>query len=74
MTKSKISIDDIDPIVFNVNLNDNQDRLDCAWFNPVFDRSVEILRNEERPNRKLVKLGSLATIKGGKKTSRWKLF
>lgn len=56
-----------DPLTFGVTLNKSDDRLDCAWFNPVVKNEIEGLRKEKRPDRKLVKLIFLADVKGGKR-------
>lgn len=67
MPTTKPQIFENDPLTFAVSLDRNDDRLDCAWFNPVVDNKIEKLRKTERRDRKLVKLESIAGIQGGKR-------
>jgi len=55
------------PLAFGVDLLDTDDRLDCAWFNPVFENKIEELRTAKRINRKFTKLESIADVNGGKR-------
>lgn len=56
-----------EPLVFSVNLTDIDDRLDCAWFNPITENEVEKLRRRKNNDRKLVKLHIIANVDGGKR-------
>ena len=55
------------PLTFSVALSESDDRLDCGWFNPVVKSKIEGLRKSDKIDRKLVKLKSLAEVKGGKR-------
>lgn len=55
------------PLTFGVNLADENDRLDCAWFNPIFENKIEELRTAKKSNRKLIKLKAVADVNGGKR-------
>ncbi|OGK35547.1 hypothetical protein A3F60_02435 [Candidatus Roizmanbacteria bacterium RIFCSPHIGHO2_12_FULL_39_8] len=55
------------PLTFGVNLADEDDRLDCAWFNPIFENKIEELRTAKKSNRKLTKLKGVADVDGGKR-------
>jgi len=56
-----------EPLVFGVTLTDIDDRLDCAWFNPITENEVEQLRKRKNNDRKLVKLHVIADVDGGKR-------
>ena len=55
------------PLTFGVTLTESDDRLDCAWFNPVVENKMDVLRKSKRKDRKLVKLKTVADVKGGKR-------
>lgn len=55
------------PLAYGVNLTENDDRLDCAWFNPIVKDEIDNLRNSKRSGRELVKLRSIADVNGGKR-------
>lgn len=55
------------PLIFGVNLTDDDNRLDCAWFNPVVEDKVGMLKKNVRNDRKLTKLKSIADVNGGKR-------
>ena len=55
------------PLTFGVNLTDEDDRFDCAWFNPIFENKIEELRTAKKSNRKLTKLKVVADVNGGKR-------
>ncbi|MDO8515442.1 MAG: restriction endonuclease subunit S [bacterium] len=55
------------PLTFGINLTDLDDRLDCAWFNPIFENKLEELRTTKKSNRKLTKLKVVADVNGGKR-------
>src|SRR3989344_6704517 len=55
------------PLVFGVELTDKDNRLDCAWFNPIIEDRIEQLRAKKNPSRKLVKLKVVAEVGGGKR-------
>jgi len=55
------------PLTFGVDLAEYDDRLDCAWFNPVFENKIEKLRFAKNKNRKLIKLRIVADVNGGKR-------
>src|SRR3990167_6912822 len=55
------------PLVFGLGLTDSDNRLDCAWFNPVAEDKIEQLRTKNNTARKLVKLRMLADVSGGKR-------
>lgn len=55
------------PLTFGVDLAEYDDRLDCAWFNPVFENKIEKLRFAKNKNRKLTKLKIVADVNGGKR-------
>ena len=55
------------PLTFGVDITNQADRLDCAWFNPVFENKIEKLRLSKNKNRKLTKLKVVADVNGGKR-------
>ena len=55
------------PLTFGVTLTEDDDRLDCTWFNPVTKIQIDVLRKNKRKDRKLVKLKVVADVKGGKR-------
>ncbi|MCL5093947.1 MAG: restriction endonuclease subunit S [Patescibacteria group bacterium] len=55
------------PLTFGVDLAEHDDRLDCAWFNPVFENKIEKLQVAKNKNRKLTKLRIVAEVNGGKR-------
>lgn len=55
------------PLTFGVDLAEHDDRLDCAWFNPIFENEIEKLRLAKNKNRKLTKLKIVADVNGGKR-------
>jgi len=55
------------PLAYGVNLSKKDDRLDCAWFNPIAKDEIDNLRNSKRSGRELVKLRSIADVTGGKR-------
>lgn len=55
------------PLTFGVELAEHDDRLDCTWFNPVFENKIEKLRLTKNKNRKLTKLKIVANVNGGKR-------
>lgn len=55
------------PLTFGIDITDQDDRLDCAWFNPVFENKIEKLRLAKNKNRKLTKLKFIADVSGGKR-------
>lgn len=55
------------PLTFAVALTENDDRLDCAWFNPVIGDKIDNLRKSKRKDRKLMRLKVLADVSGGKR-------
>lgn len=55
------------PLTFGVNITDQDDRLDCAWFNPIFENKIERIRLSKNRNRKLTKLKVIADVNGGKR-------
>jgi len=55
------------PLTFGIDLSEHDDRLDCAWFNPIFENKIEKLRFAKNKNRKLTKLRIVADVNGGKR-------
>ncbi len=55
------------PLTFGVNLVNEDDRLDCAWFNPFFDKKIEELHTANKANRRLIKLVTIVDVTGGKR-------
>ena len=55
------------PLSFSVALTEMDDRLDCLWFEPAIDEKITSLRDSEPAGGKLVALGSVANIRGGKR-------
>jgi len=55
------------PLIYSVNLLQEDDRLDCLWFNPIFENKIDFLKKKEVKDRKLVKLKVVADISGGKR-------
>ena len=55
------------PLTFGVDFTEQDDRLDCAWLNPVFENEIEKLRLAKNKNRKLAKLKIVADVNGGKR-------
>jgi restriction endonuclease S subunit len=55
------------PLIYSVNLLKEDDRLDCAWFNPIVENKIDFLKKKELKDRKLVKLKLVADISGGKR-------
>jgi len=65
MTDKKIL--ENNPLAFCVDLLQEDDRLDCAWFNPIVENKIESLRKRNASDRKLVKLKIVADVTGGKR-------
>jgi len=55
------------PLAYGVNLTEKDDRLDCAWFNPIVEDKIDNLGNSKCGDRELVKLRSFADVNGGKR-------
>lgn len=55
------------PLAYSVDLLQEEDRLDCAWFNPIVENKIDSLKKKEVKDRKLVKLKVVADIGGGKR-------
>ena len=55
------------PLVFGLYLADNDDRLDCAWFNPVVEIKIKNLQQYKRGSGKTVKLKIITDVNGGKR-------
>jgi restriction endonuclease S subunit len=55
------------PLTYGVIISEEDDRLDCAWFNPVIENKMESLQESKRNDRKLVKLRVIADVSGGKR-------
>lgn len=55
------------PLIFGINLSELDDRLDCAWFNPIIEDKLESLRTNRRAYRKLSKLKIVSDVSGGKR-------
>lgn len=67
MATTKIQTFQDNPLTFGVYLTDNDDRLDCAWFNPVIENKIGNLRKNNKEDRKLVRLEVVADVNGGKR-------
>ena len=67
MATTQLQTFEDNPLTFGIGLSEADNRLDCDWFNPVIKNEVENLRNGGRYDRKLVKLKSLAEVRGGKR-------
>ncbi len=67
MATTKLQIFRDEPLIFGVNLEEDDDRLDCAWFNPVTEDKIDDLRKKKRNDRRLVALKTIADVKGGKR-------
>lgn len=67
MATTKLQIFENNPLTFCVAIGESDDRLDCAWFNPIVENKIDILRKNKRKDRKLVKLKSIAEVSGGKR-------
>jgi len=67
MATTKNRVFENTPLTYGVNLSDGDDRLDCAWFNPIVEDRVETLRKNVRGDRKLIRLRSIADVNGGKR-------
>lgn len=55
------------PLTFKISLHEQDDRLDCAWFNPVVSNKIESLKANRRSDRRLTKLKLVADVNGGKR-------
>jgi|GEM_PF-2839836 len=56
------------PLTFKIDIDDQDNRLDCAWFNPIVNDEIESLRSKDRSDRKLVNLQPYcANVHGGKR-------
>lgn len=55
------------PLTYGVTITEKDDRLDCAWFNPVVQDEIEHLRKSKRSDRELTRLRSIADANGGKR-------
>jgi len=67
METTKLQTFENNPLTFGVALTESDDRLDCAWFNPIIENKIDVLRKSKRKDRKLVKLKTVADVKGGKR-------
>ena len=67
MVTTKLQTFENNPLTFGVAVTESDDRLDCAWFNPVVENKIDTLRKNKRKDRKLVKLKSVADVNGGKR-------
>jgi len=55
------------PLVFGLYLADGDDRLDCAWFNPVVEKKIKNLQKYKKSSGKSIKLKIIADVNGGKR-------
>lgn len=55
------------PLTFEVTITENDDRIDCPWFNPITEDKIHSLKKSKRSDRKLVKLKTIANVNGGKR-------
>ena len=67
MATTKLQTFHDEPLTFSVTLGEDDDRLDCAWFNPLTENKIENLRKNKSKDRKLVELKTIADVKGGKR-------
>ena len=67
MANTNRKIFESEPLSFGVDIEKQDDRLDCFWFNPVFENKIEKLRLGKNKKRKLVKLKVIADVNGGKR-------
>ncbi len=54
-------------LAFGLDLVDSDDRLDCAWFNPIVKKKIENLKKHKNNIGKPVKLRIIADVNGGKR-------
>lgn len=64
---TKLRLHNTTPLIFTVNLSEQDDRLDCAWFNPIAKDQIDTLRKTKRADRTLIKLSSVSDVNGGKR-------
>ncbi len=55
-----------EPLSFSVDLDENDDRIDCAWFNPVARDKINSLKHASN-KRKLTSLKSVSDVNYGKR-------
>lgn len=67
MATTNKQIFETNPLTYGVTIAEKDDRLDCAWFNPVVEDEIEHLRNNKRSDRELAKLRIVADVNGGKR-------
>ena len=65
MVNTRLKIFNTTPLTFSVTLKEDDDRLDCSWFNPIIKNKMDKLKKKK--NRKLVPLSAIANITGGKR-------
>ena len=53
MATTKLQTFENNPLTFGVVLTESDDRLDCAWFNPVIENKIDVLRKSKRKDRNL---------------------
>lgn len=64
---SKTSLLSSEPLTFSIELDENDDRIDCAWFDPVAKEKINSLRQKNVDNRKLVSLKAVSDVNYGKR-------
>ena len=74
MANTELKIFEKTPLTFSVTLTKNDDRLDCAWFNPIVKNKINELQKKKRGTRKLVTLSEIADVKGGKRLPKGTVF
>jgi len=67
MVSTNKQIFETSPLTYGITITEKDDRLDCAWFNPVVEDEIEHLRKSKRSDRELTRLRSMADVNGGKR-------
>lgn len=55
------------PLIFTGDFAEEDDRIDCAWHNPLTEKTLLSLKRSSGKSRKMVLLKKLADVKGGKR-------
>lgn len=64
---SKTNLLHSEPLAFSIELDENDDRIDCAWFDPIAKEKINSLRQKQVDNRKLVSLKTVSDVNYGKR-------
>ncbi|MCK4386798.1 MAG: restriction endonuclease subunit S [Candidatus Pacebacteria bacterium] len=62
------------PLIFNLVLTNEDDRLDCSWFNPITEKKINFLKQKKINSRILITLKKIACVSGGKRLPKGTIF